>query len=153
MLLEREYMDRWILLLIFCMAAPVFLLSGCSITGQTSGVMHDYIISCSLNTQIEMMEVADDVQACYRDNSIYFAVDNTGSTTLSGLSVHLDADYALTMLVRAEAAPGETVQQSLSFGSQKMDGLRSLTIYPLVGGVDNDDLCVEAAITAALHPC
>jgi hypothetical protein len=115
--------------------------------------MRDGIVSCSLNTQIDMMDVAGDVQACYRDSGIYFAVENTGSTALSGLSMHLDADYGLTMLIRSEVAPGETVQQSLSFGSQKMTGVRSLTIYPLVGGVDNDDLCVEAAITAALRPC
>jgi hypothetical protein len=116
-------------------------------------VVQEVMAGCSLNTEIGFLRIADSVQACYKDSGIYFTIENLGSTEISGLSLKLEADYGLTMLVRGSVGPGQTLQQGLGFGSQKLSGVRSLTVYPIVEGISGEDVCVEAAITAPLERC
>lgn len=147
-----QKMNR-MLLLVIALVAPVFFVAGCSITGRTAGVMDDGIVGCSLSTRIGFLEMNGEAQACYMDKGIYFVIENLGSESISGLSVVLESDYALTMVIKGTAAPGETVQQSLNFGGQALNGVRSLTVYPLVGSAEAKSICQGAGITVALKRC
>jgi len=141
------------MLLVLALVAPAFFVAGCSITGRTAEVMDEEIVGCSLNTRIGFLEMNGDAQACYRDTGIYFVIENLGSNRISGLSVRLESDYDLTMVIKGSAVPGETVQQSLNFGSQALTGVRSLTVYPLVGSAEEKSICQGAGITVALERC
>jgi hypothetical protein len=143
-------MARFITIIIML---ALFLLLGtaCTITGRSAEVMSDGIVACSLNTDMEFLRLNGLVQACYRENSLYFIVENTGTSQVSGLSVQLESDYNLTMTIKEPIPPGETSQQSISFGSQGISGARSLRIYPLTG--PNRNVCENAAIYTELERC
>lgn len=128
----------------------LLVLSGCTITGRSSELLNDEILSCSLGTGMAFMKIGDVVQACYSDNSIYFAVENMGTTRITGLSVSLESDYPLTMNLHDEVSPGQVSQQSLGFGSQSVAGGK-LTVYPFVG--ESRMLCTNAAVSVEIGRC
>ncbi len=146
--------DRMTVIVLIAMMSLLVgsLLSGCSITGRTSTILEEELLGCSLNTDMEFLEINDHVQACYRSNSIYFVVDNTGIDMITGLSVSIEADYRLTMLVKTLIRPGETSQHSLNFGNQELVGVKSLEIYPMVGSVDRR-ICKVAGISTEIKKC
>ncbi len=132
---------------------PALLALGCAITGQSASVLEEEIVGCSLNTQIGFLTIGDEVQACYRDSSIYFVVDNTGSNEISGLSVSLESDYDITMNIRTGIDPGVSSPQNLNFGSQKLSGVRSLRVFPMIGSGDSMVVCTGAGISIPLERC
>lgn len=140
-------------LVMITMMLALFMLLGtaCTITGRSAEVMKDEIVACSLNTDMEFLKLNGLVQACYRDNSLYFIVENTGTSQISGISVQLESDYDLTMTIKEPVSPGETSQQSISFGSQGIRGARSLRIYPLIG--PERTVCENAGIYTELDMC
>lgn len=142
-------MDRYIVLLIIALIAPA--LAGCTISGQASSVLEDDIVGCSLNTDIDFMKIGDRVQACYTDSSIYFAIDNLGSNTVTGLSIELKADYDLSMFIKESVASGESKPVTIDFGSQSIDNPTTITIYPAVG--KSRLLCSNIPITADIKKC
>jgi hypothetical protein len=145
-------MNKWTILIIMAIVAPVFFLGGCSITGKTSEVFTDNIVGCSLNTEIDFLRINGAAQACYRENSLYFVVDNKGINTVTGLSVYLESDYNITMLVRESIGPGESLSQDINFGNQGLRGMRSLTVYPLIGDAQGI-VCSNIGITTDIEEC
>lgn len=139
--------------MVIALVAPAFFLTGCTITGRSSDVLSEDIVACPLSTRIGFLTINDVVQACYRDSSLYFVVENAGSSQLSGFSVMLEADYNVTMLVKQKVLPGETVQESLNFGSDMLAGIKSLTVYPFVGDEGGMRECAAARITALIEKC
>ena len=142
-------------MLIIVLMSFVFAATACSITGNSSEMLRDDIISCSLNTDIDFLRLNGVVQACHRGNSLYFAVENTGTNKISGLSVLLDSDYPVTMTIKEVISPGDVSQQSLSFGAQQLGGVVSLRIYPLSGLSKGSDavVCKDAVISAEISEC
>ncbi|MFH1064145.1 MAG: hypothetical protein V1729_03635 [Candidatus Woesearchaeota archaeon] len=132
--------------------ALLSLLAGCSITGRTAAVLTEEMIGCTINTDMEFLMINDRVQACYRNNSVYFVVDNTGVDMITGLSVNIEADYGLTMLVKTRIDPGQTSQHNINFGNQELAGVRSLKIYPMIGSTTRK-LCTVAGISTELNKC
>jgi hypothetical protein len=124
----------------------VFAMAGKTVDNATKAAS-----SCSLNTRIDFLKINDQVQACYKDNSIYFAVENLGSDTISGLSVYLESGFNLTMLVKGSISPGAAKQQSLNFGPQSIADVKSMTLYPVVG--ESREVCADAGVKAVLEKC
>jgi len=138
---------------LFMLAALVGMMiyvTGVTITGQSAAVMEEELVGCSLNTRIGFLSIDDIDQVCYRDDSLYFTVENLGSSELSGMMVHLESDYELTMLIKRELGAGEAMQQELLFGQQDMSGARSLTVYPVIG---DRTVCDDSGITIDLKRC
>ena len=133
------------------LAVPVLFIAACDITGQTSKALNEDIIGCSINTDVDFLQINDLVQACHRGSSLYFIIENTGTTQVSGLDVHLLSDYNITMLIKEQIEPGGTSQQNLNFGSQEITGSMSLTIYPAIG--EARTVCRGSGITTMLNKC
>lgn len=136
---------------LLCAVALVLLCTACTITGRSAGLMSEEIVACSLNTDIEFLTLNDVVQACYRGNSLYFVVENTGTGYITGLGVQLGSDDGLYMTIRETIGPGETSQQSLSFGTQDVLGSGTLSVYPLTG--EGREVCGSASISTVLGRC
>jgi hypothetical protein len=139
-------MRKTILIII---AAIAFFVAGCAITGKTSAVLKDEILGCGIDTQIDILKIDDIEQACYKDNGVFFAVENMGSTSISGFSVFLESDYNITMNIRSSLKPGETKQEQLFFGNQKLNGIKSLSISPSIEG----NICDMAGIRLEIRRC
>jgi len=131
----------------------LFFVTGCSITGKSSAILKDEITGCQINTQLEVLRIGDVEQACYKENSVYFAVENRGSTTITGFSIFLESDYNVSMLVRSSVKPGETKSQQLFFGSQNMDGMKSMIVYPMIGDPAEKIICRDSKLTLELNKC
>jgi hypothetical protein len=133
--------------------AMLFFIALFAFTSKTMDAAGSILPECSLSTRIDFLRIGDSVQACYAGSNLYFAVENLGSDTISGLSVYLESDYNLTMLIREMMGPGDTKQESLSFGSQGLESAKSLTLYPLVGDISRRNVCRDAAIHVGLEKC
>jgi hypothetical protein len=128
------------------------LLSGC--TGVlTGGAIRSETIDCSLSTDIAVLTINQLPQACYRESSIYFTVENTGSSDIAGFMVTLQADYDLTMKLLGYTPPGDTADHSVTFGSQKLEDVRSMTIRPILRSGSGSIICDAAAIKMELEKC
>ena len=138
-------------LMIIGSVAILFFIVVFAIAGKTLDTATKAASSCSLNTRIDFLKINDQVQACYKDNSIYFAVENLGSDTISGLSVYLESGFNLTMLVKGQIEPGSAKQQSLNFGSQSIADVKSMMLYPVVGELR--EVCTDAGVKAVLEKC
>jgi hypothetical protein len=138
-------------LFILILAAIAMLNIGCAITGKTSEVLNENIISCSLNTEIGFLVINDEAQACYRESGLYFVIENTGSEMIHGLSILLYSDYNITMVIHEEMAPGDIMYQNLNFGTQTLGGVKSLTLFPFIG--ENEVFCRDATIGVELPRC
>jgi hypothetical protein len=143
-------MNRSLLIII---AIATILIAGCTITGNTPTMTTEEVIGCSLNTEIDFLTINDRIQACYRGSSIYFAIDNTGSNIVTGLSVYLQSDYNITLLIKGNIDPGESIPQNINFGIQELRDVRSLTVYPLTGDPKNKIVCRNAAIQTEIEAC
>lgn len=143
-------MDKVCIAWMAVLLLALLVLSGCTITGRSSDVLSDEIVECSIGTRVAFLNIGDVTQACHGDNGIYFAVENLGTTRVTGLQVMLSSDYDVTMNLRDEVAPGQVSQQSLGFGSQSVKG-GTLTVTPFVG--DSRMLCTNAAVTAEITRC
>ena len=126
---------------------------GVSITGQSASILEHEIVGCSLNTNIEFLMIDGKEQVCFDGNRLHFAVENTGTSEITGMNVMLAADYDVTMVIRKLILPGNLAQQDLSFGSQTMDGKRVLTVYPVVGEGIHKTVCDNSAITVEVGDC
>lgn len=128
------------------------LLSGC--TGVlTGGAIRSETIDCSLSTDIAVLTINQLPQACYRESSIYFTVENTGSSDIAGFMVTLQADYDLTMKLLGYTPPGDIADHSVTFGSQKLEDVRSMTIRPILRSGSGSIICDAAAIKMELEKC
>ncbi|MBW2968481.1 hypothetical protein KY362_08425 [Candidatus Woesearchaeota archaeon] len=133
--------------------AAAMLLTGCTITGKSSTAMYGELVDCSLNTDIEILEFDGIQQACYRENSIYFIADNTGTTKITGMNIYLESDYNLNMKVKTIMDPGDTKEQTLHFGTQELTGVKTLTIRPMIT-IDGEQVtCSDAGIQLLLTRC
>jgi hypothetical protein len=131
--------------------ALIFFMLVFALAGRTVETAAKDAAGCSLSTRIDFLRINDEVQACYAGSSLYFAVENLGSDTLSGLSVYLESDYNLTMLVKGSILPGSAKQQSLNLGAQSIANPNSIVLYPVVG--DSRDVCRDAGIRTELAEC
>lgn len=138
-------------LFMLMLAAIAVLNIGCEVTGKTSELLNEDIIGCSLNTEIGFLVINDEVQACYRESGLYFVVENTGSEMIHGLSIQLNSDYNITMVIHEEMAPGDIMYQNLNFGTQTLGGVESLTLFPFIG--ENEVFCRDATIDIDLPMC
>lgn len=127
--------------------------TGVSITGQSAALMERELVGCSLSTGIDFLRIDNTPQACYKDNRIYFSVENIGSSEISGLLVKLEADYDLTMRLKDELATGSMSQHDLGFGAQSLSGVKLLTVEPMITAGGGSTLCDNAAISVALEKC
>ena len=130
----------------------VLLLSGC--TGVlTGGAIRSETIDCSLSTDIEVLRINQLPQACYRDSSLYFTVENTGSSEIRGFMVTLKSDYDLTMKLLGYTPPGDTADHSITFGSQRLEDVQSIRIRPILNSGSNSIICDSAAIEMQIERC
>ncbi|MFC1741551.1 hypothetical protein ACFL3V_03375 [Nanoarchaeota archaeon] len=144
-------MNRSLLIWLFLAIMALCLFVGIELTGKSAAITRDEMIDCSLGTEIGFITINDIVQACYTDNAIYFAVDNVGTTRLSGLNVKLDADYDLDMIIKESIEPGHSSSHNLNFGNQGMRGMDVLTLYPLTG--KDRVACSHARVQIFLERC
>jgi len=131
----------------------LFFVAGCGITGKSAAILKDQIEGCGLNTDIDVLKIDDVEQACYKEHSIYFSIENTGSSTISGFSVFLESDYNLTMVVKSTVSPGGTKQEQLFFGSQDLRGVKTLTVYPMIGDPAQRIVCTDSKLTIGMKEC
>jgi hypothetical protein len=66
--------------------------------------------------------------------------------------VRLESDYDLEMRIKTIIVPGESSQQSLNFGRQEMTGMKSITVYPMIGSTEKM-VCENAGISLDLPKC
>ncbi len=126
---------------------------GVSITGRSASVLEYEIIGCSLNTNLDFMKIDNKEQVCFDGKKLHFSVENVGTGDISGMSVFLDADYDVTMVIRDEILQGAISQQDLSFGGQELSGIRMLTVYPVVGDGVHRTVCENSAISVEVDKC
>ncbi|NQU79550.1 hypothetical protein HQ545_07310 [Candidatus Woesearchaeota archaeon] len=145
-------MNRFVILLL-ALAGTLLFLSGCGVTGSMSHTLDDEIIGCSLNTEIEFLKIDGDVRTCVGEEGMYLAVDNTGTSMISGLAVSVDYGYDVTMHLRGVISPGETKQHRISFGSTGLPGTTSVTVYPMLGDFNQNIICGDAVIRSEIGEC
>ena len=138
-------------ILIIALAIIAFFNTGCTITGNSADLLEQDIIGYALNTDIDFLKINGQVQACHKTDTLYFVVENIGTSEISGFSILLESDYNISIVIKENVVPGYTSQQSLNFGSQNLANVKQLTIYPLVG--ENNAICRESSITTELEPC
>lgn len=148
-MIARTMYER--LLAVSAFAMLLLFTAGCAVTGKTSEVLNEDIIGCSLSTEIGFLTINDDIQACYRESSLYFVIENTGTEMINGLSISLQSDYNITMVIHEEMAPGDIMYQNLNFGTQMLGGVKSLSLLPFIG--ENEVFCRDATIQVELDRC
>lgn len=138
------------IIVVLCLALA---LSGCSATLTGNTVLSEAVFDCSISTDIEIFTINDVPQACYRDNGVYFTVDNMGSSYIEGLTVTIDAEYDLTMDLLEPIRAGGVAEYGLSSGTQKLTNVDSMIIRPIIDSGRGSIVCDAASIKVDLKRC
>ncbi len=105
---------------------------------------------CSFGADIDFIKLGDEPQVCYEGNRIFFSVENNGLSLISGLSVLIESDYNITMTVKKAVLPGQSSENMIGFGTQRLSGVRSIEVSPLAS---DGHVCQGAGIHAAIEEC
>lgn len=145
-------MGKTMFLIVGLAALFLMIVAGIPYIGKTTTGVTD-TVSCALNTDIKVLEIDGLQQACYRDHSIYLIVDNSGSNRITGLSVYLESEHNVAMKIKKEINPGEASENSIFFGQQTLEGVKGLTITPIISIDGSEVSCDEAEIKVLLSKC
>jgi hypothetical protein len=132
---------------IVVVAAVMLIALGCAITGSSIKLLGNGDDAC-MNAQIRFTPEGLS-PTCYEGSRISFSVENVGSSQLSGLMVVMHSDHRMSMSLRGALAPGESTRNILGFGKQELEGVRSLSIYPVAGS----SVCYAKEAVKEIMPC
>ena len=146
-------MSKLVFLTISVIVASIFFFIGVSVTGNMTKDLNSDFSSCAAGVDIDVLKINTAVQACYKESSLYFAIENQGSVSLSGFKVILQADYPVSMTIREGLPAKQTSQHNLNFGTQKLTEVKGLKIIPLIKSTAGLRQCAAAGIEIDIRPC